>query len=130
VRRGNAPFNVSTLAETLYRTIDGGRTWHGYPAPGHNMAAAGSGDVVQFLTPARGWLVSTLANATAESLYPTTDGGTSWHLVASLRTAHGPGILPELGQVWFEARWQGRLAGRRHIQPSPVSELRLLRSLP
>jgi hypothetical protein len=42
----------------------------------------------------------------------------------------GPGILPELGQVWFEARWQGRLAGPRHIQPSPVSELRLLRSLP
>jgi photosystem II stability/assembly factor-like uncharacterized protein len=105
-----AVFNVNTLAETLYRTTDGGRTWHGYAAPAHNMAA-GSSDIVQFLTPARGWLVSTEANAPAESLYSTTDGGISWHLVASLRTAHGSGILPELGQVWFEpggrAGWLG-----------------------
>lgn len=104
-------FNVNTLAETLYRTTDGGRTWHGYAAPGHNMSA-GSGDIVQFLTPARGWLVSTVGNAPAESLYSTTDGGTSWQLVASLRTARGPGILPELGQVWFEPGGQtGWLGG-------------------
>jgi photosystem II stability/assembly factor-like uncharacterized protein len=105
-----AVFNPTTLAETLYRTTDGGRTWHGYAAPRHNMAA-GSSDIVQFLTPTRGWLVSTEANAPAESLYSTTDGGTTWHLVASFGTAHGPGILPELGQVWFEpggrAGWLG-----------------------
>lgn len=105
-----AVFNVNTLAETLYRTADAGRTWYGYAAPAHNMAA-GSSDIVQFLTPARGWLVSTEANAPAESLYSTTDGGTSWHLVASFGIAHGPGILPELGQVRFEpggrAGWLG-----------------------
>ena len=57
-----AVFNTGTLAETLYRTTDGGRTWHGYAAPGHNMAG-GSSDIVQFLTPDRGWLVSILATA-------------------------------------------------------------------
>jgi hypothetical protein len=50
-----AVFSAGPLAETLYRTTDGGRTWHGYAAPGHNLAA-GSGDIVQFLRrPAAGW---------------------------------------------------------------------------
>jgi hypothetical protein len=96
-----AVFNVNTLAETLYRTTDGGRTWHALAAPGHNEAG-GSSDIVQFLTPARGWLTSTSATAPAEGLYATADGGTSWHLVASLQPAHRAGILPELGQVRFE----------------------------
>jgi photosystem II stability/assembly factor-like uncharacterized protein len=96
-----AVFNVNTLAETLYRTTDGGRTWHAFAAPGHNEAA-GSSDTVQFLTPTRGWLVDTLATAPAEGLYATTDGGTSWHLVASLQAAHGPGFLPTLGQIRFD----------------------------
>ena len=96
-----AVFNVNTLAETLYRTTDGGRTWHAFAAPGHNEAD-GSRDIVQFLTPARGWLTSTSATAPAEGLYATADGGTSWHLVASLQPAPGAGHLPELGQVTFE----------------------------
>jgi photosystem II stability/assembly factor-like uncharacterized protein len=105
-----AVFNTGTLAETLYRTADGGRTWHGYAAPGHNMAG-GSSDIVQFLTPDRGWLVSISATAPAESLYSTTDGGISWHLVASMPLPHGQGTLPELGQVRFgpggRAGWLG-----------------------
>jgi photosystem II stability/assembly factor-like uncharacterized protein len=97
-----AVFNVNTLAETLYRTTDGGRSWSAFAAPGHNMAA-GSGDTVQFVTPARGWLTSTWANAPGEVLYETADGGRDWHLVASLQAAgsHGSGVLPEMGQVRF-----------------------------
>jgi photosystem II stability/assembly factor-like uncharacterized protein len=108
-----AVFNVITVGETLYRTTDGGRTWRGYAAPGHNMAA-GSGDTVQFLTPDRGWLVSTSGSGPLEFLYSTADGGTSWRLVARLGTgtSHGPGILPELGQVRFEPGGQiGWLGG-------------------
>jgi len=96
-----AVFNVNTLAETLYRTTDGGRTWRASAAPGHNLAA-GTGDIVQFLTPARGWLTDTLATAPVEGLYATADGGISWHLVASLRRVRGAGVLPELGQVRFQ----------------------------
>src|ERR1017187_3700182 len=68
-------------------------------------------DIVQFLTPDRGWLVSISATAPAESLYSTTDGGISWHLVASMPLPHGQGTLPELGQVRFgpggRAGWLG-----------------------
>ncbi len=94
-------FNVNTLAETLYRTTDGGHTWHASTVPSHGMAA-GDSDIAQFVTPSRGWLVVTIANAPAEFLYATTDGGTSWHLVASLRGQHGGAALPELGQIRFE----------------------------
>jgi len=105
-----AVFNTSTLAETLYRTTDGGRTWRASAAPGHNLAA-GTSDIVQFLTPARGWLTDTQVTAPAEGLYATADGGISWHLVASHQPVRGAGVLPELGQVRFEpggtAGWLG-----------------------
>jgi len=98
-----ATVNVLSLAEKIYRTSDGGRSWRVSAAPGHNLAA-GSGDAVQFLTPADGWLMDVVANAPAEQLFRTTDGGATWHLVASLQAGvrHGAGMLPELGRIEFE----------------------------
>ena len=97
-----AVYNLNTAAETVYRTTDGGRSWSASAAPGHVLADMGTRDVLQFLTPARGWLTDTQDTGPGETLYATTDGGKRWRLVA--RTAfgtHGPG-LPTLGQVRFE----------------------------
>ena len=98
-----AVYNVGTSDETVYRTTNGGRSWSAFGAPAHVLAAAGTRDAVQFLTPARGWLTDTMDTGPIEALYATTDGGKRWRLVA--RTAwgsHGPGVLPTLGQVRFE----------------------------
>jgi photosystem II stability/assembly factor-like uncharacterized protein len=98
-----AVVNTATDDETVYRTTDGGRTWSAFPAPGHVLAALDTGDLLQFVTPASGWLTDTESTAPKEALYATTDGGERWHLVARTHwNSHGPGVLPELGQVQFE----------------------------
>jgi len=98
-----ATFSILNLAENVYRTSNGGRTWQAFAAPGHNQAA-GSADYLQFLTPADGWLVDVVANAPAEELFRTTDGGSTWRLVATLngQRPHGVGTLPALGMIRFE----------------------------
>ena len=96
-------FNPASLAETLYRTSDGGRTWRSAAAPGHNDAG-GATDSLQFLTPKLGYLTDVWPTAPAEFLYRTTDGGATWHLVARTqvtRPGHRRG-LPELGRVVFQ----------------------------
>jgi photosystem II stability/assembly factor-like uncharacterized protein len=94
-------YDPATDGETLYRTTDGGATWHAFPAPGHVMAA-GSSDTVQFITPARGWLMSIDTSGPRATLYATANGGASWHPVASLlRPAPGQGTLPGSGQASF-----------------------------
>ena len=98
-----AVYNISTLVETLYRTTDGGRTWSAFAVPTHVFAALGTGDVLLFLTPDRGWLTDTEGTAPEEALYATTDGGEHWRLVARTDSnSHGPGLLPDFGHVQFE----------------------------
>ena len=98
-----AVFNVLTGDETVYRTTDGGRTWSASAAPEHVFAGLDTGDLLQFLTPDRGWLTDTQGTGPGETLYATTDGGERWRLVASTDgNSHGPGVLPDLGQVRFE----------------------------
>jgi photosystem II stability/assembly factor-like uncharacterized protein len=98
-----ATFSVLNLAEKVYRTSDGGRTWQAFSAPTHNMAA-GAQDSLQFVTRARGFLMDTLPTAPAAALYRTSDGGATWHRVASMQPGRrgGPGVLPALGRFEFE----------------------------
>lgn len=98
-----ATFSVLSLAEKVYRTSDGGRTWRAFSAPMHNIAA-GAGDVLQFVTPATGFLMDTEPTAPAATLYRTSDGGASWHPVATMKPGRhgGPGVLPTLGRFEFE----------------------------
>ncbi len=98
-----ATFNVVTLAETVYRTADGGRTWRSSAAPGHNDAG-GATDQLQFLTSKLGYLTDIWPTAPAEFLYRTTDGGATWHLLARTQftqSGHRKG-LPGLGRVVFQ----------------------------
>jgi hypothetical protein len=66
---------------------------------------------VQFVTRVRGWLLAVQPTAPIENLEATTDGGSSWQVVASSRQAPGIGLLPELGQVEFGADGSGWLGG-------------------
>jgi photosystem II stability/assembly factor-like uncharacterized protein len=105
--------NVNTLAETLFRTTDGGASWRSSSVVGHAMAA-GSTDTVQFITPTRGWLLNVEPTAPDEALYTTTNGGATWRMIARLRpmAAPGaPGVLPELSPVRFAADGTGWLGG-------------------
>ena len=103
-------YNVNTAAETLYRTRNGGHSWRAFGAPGH-VGAAGSHDTVQFITPAHGWLLDIEPTGPVESLFVTTDGGAHWRAVASARPGHGPGVLPDLGQIQFGPGGAGWLGG-------------------
>ncbi|MGH3274654.1 MAG: WD40/YVTN/BNR-like repeat-containing protein [Streptosporangiaceae bacterium] len=97
-----ATFNVATLAETLYRTTNGGRTWRASLVPGHNDAG-GARDSLQFLTPRLGYLTAVEPTAPREGLYRTTDGGATWRLLAATQLGgHGSGVLPGLGDVVFQ----------------------------
>jgi photosystem II stability/assembly factor-like uncharacterized protein len=66
---------------------------------------------VQFVTRVRGWLLAVQPTAPIENLEATTDGGSSWQVVASSRQAPGIGLLPELGQVEFGPDGSGWLGG-------------------
>jgi photosystem II stability/assembly factor-like uncharacterized protein len=98
-----ATYSVLNLAEKVYRTSNGGRTWQAFSAPMHNIAA-GAGDVLQFVTPAKGFLMDTEPTAPAATLYRTTNGGATWRRVASMQPGRGSGrgVLPALGRFEFE----------------------------
>jgi photosystem II stability/assembly factor-like uncharacterized protein len=88
--------------ERLYRTSDGGRTWHGSWVPGH-VLAAGSTDDLQFVNANDGWLADEEPTGPEEDLYRTTNGGATWRPVAHMRRGNRTAGLPEVGDVWFGA---------------------------
>src|SRR5579859_1414414 len=118
-----AVFNVNTLAETLYRTTDGGRTWHAFAAPGHNEAD-GSRDIVQFLTPGP-WLADLHLGHRA-GRGPVRHGRRRDQLAPGgqppARTRSRPPARTRPGHV--RARRHDRVAGRRHLQPGALPDPR------
>jgi BNR/Asp-box repeat protein len=75
-------FSTLTTRERLYWTSDGGRSWSSGPAPGHSLNA-GATSSVQFTTARRGWLTAQESTGPGAELYRTTDGGLTWHRVAT-----------------------------------------------
>lgn len=63
----------------LLRTVDGGRHWSRLSAP------AITGGAVTFVDPQHGWLVhsSSCRNVCLQSIYATSDGGATWHLLSA-----------------------------------------------
>lgn len=86
-----------------YRTSNGGRSWQVFSAPEH-VIAAGSTDLVQFLSSRSGWMTDIQPTGPAETLLHSTNGGATWRCIASVfGSKRGcPGTLPELGPVRFE----------------------------
>jgi photosystem II stability/assembly factor-like uncharacterized protein len=86
-------------SELLDRTGNGGRSWREFTAPAH-VVAAGSTDLVQFVTARSGWMTDIQPTGPVETLLHSTNGGATWRCVAA---NHGcQGRLPELGPVRFE----------------------------
>jgi len=94
-----AIWNLDTTRVTVYRTSDGGKSWHAASAGSHS-ANAGAVDTMQFLTRRLGWLVAQEPTAPSATLFTTGDGGASWHAVVA---------LPEVAPVEFDTptdAWQ------------------------
>ncbi|HUA40030.1 MAG TPA: YCF48-related protein [Streptosporangiaceae bacterium] len=88
--------------DVVYRTRDGGRSWQQFTAPEHPLAA-GSTDLVQFVSATSGWMTDIQPTGPGETLLHSTDGGATWQCVASAFASYAcPGTLPELGPVRFE----------------------------
>lgn len=94
-------FNGGGGRERLYRTDDGGKSWHWSPAPSHSMAG-GSTDALWFIDPLHGWLTDIQPTAPNAGLYRTIDGGRHWQLFADTATDQAPNTLPTLGPVEYE----------------------------
>lgn len=88
----------------IYKTINGGRTWSLVPSPLYSAATYGS---FSFSSPSDGWLlvgIEPSAGSENKYLYNTTDGGSSWSLVAqskfsSSQTMITSGVMPATGYV-------------------------------
>jgi photosystem II stability/assembly factor-like uncharacterized protein len=88
-----------------YRTNDGGRTWTKHAFDFAHTCDAGSNFLLDVLDARRAWVVRNEPAGSFASLYRTTDGGRSWHLVN--------GDLPAIGAVTFVGKGRGWLAGGR-----------------
>jgi photosystem II stability/assembly factor-like uncharacterized protein len=104
-----------------YRTSDGGRTWTKHAFDFAHTCNAGSNFLLDALDARRAWVVRNEPAGSFASLYRTTDGGRSWHIVDE--------GLPDIGAVTFVGNSRGWLAGGRlfrtldggrHWTPAPL----------
>jgi photosystem II stability/assembly factor-like uncharacterized protein len=88
---------------SLYRTIDGGRSWRSYPFHAHSCAA-GANFSLDVLNDKRAWVLQNEPTGPMARLYRTTDGGRSWEVVRE---------LADYGKVVFVSPTKGWVAGLR-----------------
>jgi photosystem II stability/assembly factor-like uncharacterized protein len=98
---------------TIYRTVDGGRRWHGRPTDAPDCHA-GSTVRTEFVDPSHGWLMRESFVGESSTLRRTIDGGHSWTKAKE---------LDRVGDVMFTDRSHGW-----HTTFGPKGRPRLLRS--
>jgi photosystem II stability/assembly factor-like uncharacterized protein len=115
-------FSFGGGSETLYRTVDAGRRWQSFPAPGH-VLAGGSTSALWFTSAEQGWLSDIEPTGPGETLFHTTDGGATWHAIATTRsTPGGAGSLPRLGVAEFDPDGKtGWMGGTGYSGPLDVT---------
>lgn len=84
---------------TTYRTVDGGRRWHGQPTDAPDCHA-GSTVQPEFVDPLDGWLIWRSLVGESTTLRRTTNGGHSWTAARQL-------VLSGFGGVTFTDRSHG-----------------------
>jgi photosystem II stability/assembly factor-like uncharacterized protein len=100
-----AEYDCGNVHDYVYRTADGGRTWHFLGRP--TIRSCGGGPTfLSFVDSQHGWMEGLEPNAPGGSLSQTNDGGVSWKAIPG-RTIIG---LPCLGPVRFVSRTTGWLA--------------------
>lgn len=89
------PGSASTdFSVTIYRTVDGGRTW---VQAGEVAADRGWPASIDFVDATHGWLFMQLgvaAGSEGVAIFATIDGGTAWTKVSEADTSGNPGHLP------------------------------------
>jgi len=112
----------------LYRTTDGGATWAGllsaqswYSGPGKSGTWAGLD--LSFASTNDGWLLAGMgpgAGSEPKELLATTDGGTTWHLVASPSALPLPTGTDQSVMMVFTSATKGFItASNTNAQTSP-----------
>ena len=100
--------------ERLYRTADGGKTWHWNPVAPHSMGG-GSTDALWFTDPDHGWFTDIQPTDEDARLYATADGGRHWHVVADSDRHAVTRPLPTIGPVQYQpggtTAWDAAPAG-------------------
>jgi hypothetical protein len=103
-----AAYDCANVNVYLYRTSDGGRTWHALGAPADHSCGGGP-TWLSFIDPKHGWMEPVSPNGPQGELLRTSDGGRTWIRVAGLEDG-----LPCLAPIAFVSRsvgWMGRCDG-------------------
>ena len=103
--------------ERLYRTNDGGSTWHWTPIASHSMAG-GSTDALWFTDADHGWLTDIQPTAPDAMLFVTADGGRRWHAVADTKPHEQTRTLPTIAPVAVPAGRDHGMASRSGVLPA------------
>jgi photosystem II stability/assembly factor-like uncharacterized protein len=99
-RRGwVALFDPATTVVSVFRTVDGGRSWDQVQGAGHTMNA-GAVTRLQFLTPSFGFMEIAQPSGPGADLLVTYDGGGHWSSRSSFRPGLNETSLP-LADTWF-----------------------------
>lgn len=100
-----AASNCTMGAVQLYRTWDGGRSWHSLGRPAGHNCSAGATTFLSFIGVRHGWMETVSPTGPVGALLETSDGGRSWKQIAT-----GPAIAP--------GRWLPCLAPIRFVSLS------------
>jgi len=93
--------DCATGRGSVYRTLDGGRSWRTYAFHAHSCAG-GANFSLDVLNDERAWVVQNEPTGPTARLYRTTNGGRSWQVVRE---------LADYGKVVFVSPTEGWLAG-------------------
>lgn len=74
---------------SILRTLDGGASWQGVPAPRIELANSAPFGIIRFADPLDGWV------AAGAQLQATHDGGATWHAIA-LPGVRATGVITDL----------------------------------
>jgi photosystem II stability/assembly factor-like uncharacterized protein len=99
--------DCATGRGSVYRSVDGGRSWKAHAFHAHSCAG-GANFSLDVDSDSRAWVLQNEPTGPNSRVYRTTNGGRSWRLVAKLAT-YG-------GKVAFASPKAGWLAGQRLLR--------------
>lgn len=105
-----AAYNCATVAVSLYRTSDGGRSWQSLGRPTEHSCGGGP-TFLSFFDDMHGWMEPVSPNGPVGELLGTSDGGRTWkHLASGPQGQIRSPALPCLAPIRFVARQVGWMA--------------------
>jgi photosystem II stability/assembly factor-like uncharacterized protein len=109
-----AEYNCGDVFDYLYRTADGGRTWHFLGRPAFRSCGGGP-TYLSFVDSQHGWMEPRQPNAPGGGLLKTCNGGVSWKTIIKRTNNFPTNNFFCLGPMHFVSRstgWAARCDGR------------------